>query len=431
MPGITVERRACVSAERLERTGEVRTGFRARKGALLELAQSAGLAALAFQISGTSLIALLSYFLTRTVRRQVMNCWTAAWFCLFTALIADFLAIEFPGWPVGGILQGVYFFGQYAFGLLLIAGCRFGTRGTRPTVTALLLLGVSGAALAASLVLGVGDPGQRFAWHALVMAGLFAIAFYVLNSSLTRGDESPGVQIVSVALGLLALDFAHHLPLTVYARAYGLSLPPQYFALSTYVDALLLVLLGFGTIVMILDDVRRELREANVRLIGARDRMELLARTDQLTGALNRHAFSLVVPGQGMAASGCIAIVDVNDLKRVNDVAGHAAGDEAIRAVVLALKSIARGGDLIFRWGGDEFVVLFEGMSLAVGAERLARLDDAVAAQAGQLDLAGVTLSAAWGVAPFGPQTSLEQALKRADDMMYEYKERQKGGGRR
>jgi diguanylate cyclase (GGDEF)-like protein len=89
-----------------------------------------------------------------------------------------------------------------------------------------------------------------------------------------------------------------------------------------------------------------------------------LSTLDQLTGAHNRHAFEQLVPAildEARARRRTISLMyfDIDDFKQYNDSFGHVAGDEVLRETVAVLQQSIRNGDLVFRMGGDEFVVLF------------------------------------------------------------------------
>ena len=96
---------------------------------------------------------------------------------------------------------------------------------------------------------------------------------------------------------------------------------------------------------------------ANQELRRAHDKLELLAQMDPLTEALNRHAFHSLLTrnesGSEADSSGCVAVIDIDNLKPINDTQGHQVGDKAIRAVATAVRSMIRADDMLFRWGGD------------------------------------------------------------------------------
>jgi diguanylate cyclase (GGDEF)-like protein len=110
----------------------------------------------------------------------------------------------------------------------------------------------------------------------------------------------------------------------------------------------------------------------NARLI---DRLAAIARTDPLTGLANRRAFERELQERLVAARPepfCVMMLDVDELKQVNDAQGHAAGDAVLKRVASVLTANLRPVDVVTRWGGDEFVLLMPGTD-QVGAVSLAR----------------------------------------------------------
>ena len=116
------------------------------------------------------------------------------------------------------------------------------------------------------------------------------------------------------------------------------------------------------------------------------ERERLVSRRDPLTGALNRRSFADEYAkesdrsrrlGKGMA----IILVDLDHFKAVNDRHGHDAGDEVLRQLVRRLSTVIRDHDLLFRWGGDEFVVLLPHTSTDDLPTLAERIRSAVAAE--------------------------------------------------
>jgi diguanylate cyclase (GGDEF)-like protein len=108
---------------------------------------------------------------------------------------------------------------------------------------------------------------------------------------------------------------------------------------------------------------------------------------------------------------------DLDDLKGINDVHGHASGDAAIRLVATAFKSILRETDIVARWSGDEFVALLsdgDPMAAELIDERLAA---AIAVQK-STDLP-YAVSATVGTSTLDPMLSLRDAIERADAELY------------
>lgn len=110
--------------------------------------------------------------------------------------------------------------------------------------------------------------------------------------------------------------------------------------------------------------VTDELRQLNLRLQGARDEAEEQALTDALTGLRNRRALNIALNrtiAQGVSFG--LMHIDLDFFKAVNDTMGHAAGDFVLREVARALNEQTRRIDTVARVGGDEFVVVFEGIT--------------------------------------------------------------------
>ena len=157
-----------------------------------------------------------------------------------------------------------------------------------------------------------------------------------------------------------------------------------------------------------------------------------LTDRDDLTGLLNRRGFFTKVgavrrQARSRGAQVLLLYVDVDGLKRVNDVMGHAAGDTLIKAAADALRFAFREEDVLARLGGDEFVAL--AMLGRHADERLdrevieARLDEAVRAQRAQLgeDFAFAVSSGSL-VANWEELAEIDELLARADQRMYKAK---------
>jgi len=155
----------------------------------------------------------------------------------------------------------------------------------------------------------------------------------------------------------------------------------------------------------------------------ARATAERLATTDPLTGVLNRHGLELMAPvlvasakryGQPMV----VWFADIDGLKGVNDRFGHAMGDRVITAVADSLTASTREGDLVARWGGDEFVVVGLGIEPTSG-----RLEDRVHARldASDLDPRMWPGTVSFGSSSHMPQVAtLDDLIAEADDAMYQ-----------
>jgi diguanylate cyclase (GGDEF)-like protein len=149
---------------------------------------------------------------------------------------------------------------------------------------------------------------------------------------------------------------------------------------------------------------------------------EEIASRDALTGVRSRLCAETHIERRIAAgANFCLAMVDIDGFKRVNDEHGHATGDELLKDFAGELCSACRATDVIGRWGGDEFVVLLD-CSREEAAERIERLrrwvcgDYTVTGKSGAIKL---RLDASIGLAEHVPGESMKALFARADAAMY------------
>jgi diguanylate cyclase (GGDEF)-like protein len=366
------------------------------------------------------LMASLCFVLLRTSKRWALVYWSWGWVSLFAALGALWFSFYFKSLAAPG--QFLYLLGEYVYGYLLVAGCRRYVSNRRLVKSEAWLL-LPAIAIAVVLPTWGKDFNVFFIVHTLLYSYLFFGAYRVLRSAQPNVKSGPGVRVLQVALVLLALLYLHYAPIFA-ASALGLiGLEVPYLQYSPLYDLIFQVMLMFGMVMVVTGDVQFDLEVANSRLAETRDRLEAMAQLDHLTSALNRHAFNSLIEnprGGGRAVlHGCAALVDIDDLKIVNDEFGHPAGDAAIRAVASAIRSCIRADDLLFRWGGDEFLVLLFGVGETEARARLETLN----VRLKQTALAGlaspVDLSAAVGFASFDAATSFDDVIAVADTAMY------------
>lgn len=152
------------------------------------------------------------------------------------------------------------------------------------------------------------------------------------------------------------------------------------------------------------------------------------AMTDRLTGAFNRLKFDEIMAIELNRARRykrplTLSIFDIDDFKRINDTFGHAVGDIVLVELAKIVKSMVRESSYLFRWGGEEFVILLPEISVegaAVQAERIRKeVETHAFAVAGR-----VTVS--FGMAEFRRDDTADSIVKRADEALYRAKERGK-----
>lgn len=156
--------------------------------------------------------------------------------------------------------------------------------------------------------------------------------------------------------------------------------------------------------------------------------LRFLADIDVLTRVPNRrhfHELAAQALAEGVAAPRALMMLDVDHFKRINDEQGHAAGDEALREVGHCMHHVLRAQDIAGRLGGDEFAVLLPATAvddaITVAGRIVARLEQRRAARG------AMALGLSFGIVQLRDDESLDEALRRADQALYEAKRQGRG----
>jgi diguanylate cyclase (GGDEF)-like protein len=221
---------------------------------------------------------------------------------------------------------------------------------------------------------------------------------------------------------LLALNFFCSGAISLITLSAGANfLTDSYSAYQSIFDLLLEMLVAFGLVAMAAVDMRTTLERARISMQGERDRMTMLAQQDALTGCFNRFALE-ELKSRLENRHGSVAMIDVDRLKPINDMHGHAIGDLAICHVANALKSELRGNDYVFRTGGDEFVLVAFDLPPGLAMKRLQQAAKTLLTVELVPEHVG-GLSISFGVAEFHGSDNFDAALETADTAMYSQKQ--------
>jgi diguanylate cyclase (GGDEF)-like protein len=173
-----------------------------------------------------------------------------------------------------------------------------------------------------------------------------------------------------------------------------------------------------------------EISALQQRLAGLEDEHDhllRLAESDPLTGCPTRRALRAWFERWEGGEPVSVVLIDVDELKRINDRHGHAAGDEALRLVAGVLKQSIRPGDLVVRWGGDEFVAVLRGAGHDAAKRRFAGLIGGLEEATSDFPYPE-PLRVNWGVSSCVEPSDISRALAEADDRMYAMKRRRRDG---
>lgn len=173
-----------------------------------------------------------------------------------------------------------------------------------------------------------------------------------------------------------------------------------------------------------LDKVVRISDHYQAMLQDLKSRLQWLSTRDELTGLPNRRDAMTRLAGEASYADRaggafCIALIDVDHFKEVNDNYGHAVGDMVLARIAGQLQHSVREYDICARWGGEEFLVVFPRMDQVSDALMLAeRLREAIGTPS---ENPSVTLSI--GVTAFRHGERIDETLQRADNALYQAKD--------
>lgn len=174
------------------------------------------------------------------------------------------------------------------------------------------------------------------------------------------------------------------------------------------------------------DNFANAIDQVRLQISALKSELEnLLYNHDPLTGAINRLGILPALREQHEISKRgiqtcCLSMVDLDKFKDINDRYGHVGGDRVLKATVHFIIEHLRPYDKIFRYGGEEFLLLLQHTELAQCGDILERLREGLAAA--PIDLGGgesVCITASFGIAVLEPDIPVETSIERADKAMY------------
>jgi diguanylate cyclase (GGDEF)-like protein len=368
------------------------------------------------QIFATFLFCGIFLFLWRHSGVVYFGFWSLAWGVETLALFSSFGAF----WSGSAAFLWLRALLEFGFALALLtagrsaAGATF--RGIRSALRSLLLFP---GLLFLIYVFGWRLPIMPFrAVHATVLALIYGYSFLTIgcNRSLQKGI---GGNLLRFSLFCLFLQFTGHAAIYVCMTWAGSATWMGIFRWIDLYDLIPQTFLAFSAVAMwiqtqqdSIESLRRDLEIIHQESRGT-------AELDHLTGLQNRLALDIHLMER---FSGVVAVCDLDYFKDINDRFGHLVGDEVLRSVGHLIRASIRELDSAFRWGGDEFVILFRDQHIEMVEGRMTAIE--LRMKTFRIRGHGLfPLGLSWGAAE-GDGELLRPILEEADLQMYEQKRR-------
>ena len=303
-----------------------------------------------------------------------------------------------------------------------------------------LLLGCMASTFLLFFVLVRSGWTQRFEDPVLAMPhGMVSILIIVLAYVLIgeyRGDTIILLaQAVAVAMFRLrprqCLFLGGWAALCVSAAQFGLvwSGEPG-FSLQrglTHFTVSTVSLMALAVVAMWISAMRVRISRQSDELRQTLVQAQALATTDMLTGLLNRRAMTDQLESElaRVSRSGnpvCVALIDIDHFKKVNDHYGHRMGDEVLRSFASLAQGDLRQVDQLGRWGGEEFLLMMPHVDASQAWVAVERLRNRIAAHP-MGDSGNLTVTISAGLAQFSHGESLDRWIERADQALYQAKQ--------
>jgi diguanylate cyclase (GGDEF)-like protein len=370
---------------------------------------------LLLQSAGTALLFIVFVLLYQKIRRRAFLDWIASWAFLLVGLTALFLLPSF------GHRRSFFFVLNSCFvahALLLLRGVRRFRDERIPSRTRELLWIF---------------PVLALSWWTSVEQGLVAratpivlatgIAYLATAASFAIGRGSPaGRVILSGSFLLWGMERAGLAYATV--RFGGPDHVPSLVQYSAFLAMFLEMMIAAGIIILLFEASQTQLAAEMHQLVSSDQQLKEMGIRDPLTGLFNRHYFNDIIRRELASArrfgtSVAVLLIDVDRFKEINDRKGHAVGDDVLRFVANYLAACVRETDYVFRWGGDEFLIILprtDEPSAGAKAEELVRRLPNIPGT----DNLQPTLSVGWAVHRSDAEFPI--TLAEADSRMYQMK---------
>lgn len=185
-----------------------------------------------------------------------------------------------------------------------------------------------------------------------------------------------------------------------------------------------LLLSDNATLDNLIKERTEELTTINKKLQEQMQEAQIFASHDGLTGLYNRRSFEKLFKKEMHRSNRysyplSVALFDIDDFKKINDDYGHIVGDEVLIGISILVSKIIRDSDIIARWGGEEFIIIFPESDLSTTKEKAENIRAAIA---NEIFPSSVRVTCSFGVTAYLKQDTADSLFIRCDDALYQAK---------
>ena len=374
---------------------------------------------LGVQFGTVTLLAIFFLALARALKFQEVRLWAAAW-CSDALALLFVSVVAFLGPPplAERFCGAGYAAGKTLFALLMVAGARNHFRRGVEVQLKPRTVGFLVAVWSLSLGFFATDITYVQLGQALMVGGLFLYGgIWVLLRP--RGDRSRWLGGAMLVEGIL---FLHYVPMLAPISFFK-PLAFAYLRYPSFFDAGAELFVALASLVALESSANQHLSNLNDKLLASQERLRQLVDLDPLTNLLNRRGFRDEIERRRKDST-ALVFLDIDNFKDVNDRFGHQVGDECLKQFARELTGAFRAEDSVFRWGGDEFLVLCKDLDPHAAWERVEALRRRIAESPDRPYPSRISA----GVAILTPDRDPEAALAEADERMYADKDRERPG---
>lgn len=373
--------------------------------------------------------ALLVMLVARRIRRRrdYRTTWSEGWITLAVGYVARFAFLQSigdssasaEGMRIRLLAFAAHFASLLGVSLFAFGSTLFARNVPRNVVLRSTTIGVTLYSLLA--MLASSSLPSLLLWESPLMLVLYGWAGATLLM-LPDGRRSRRTTSLAVAFACSSLLWAAWFGtfgVSVLSGTFDDGMLGAILRYHAYIETFSLVLLGVATLGVAMEQTGRELADATEALAVAHDQVRRSELYDLKTGCLNEKAFAEQVGLEGArGAHGAILVCDIDHMHAVNSEHGPLAGDELLWHFAQVLRSSIRPTDRLFRWKGDEFVLVLPGASKDEVLPRFERIIEAAWPLRTKLARGPIKLQASLGGAEWATVRDLESAVARATAML-------------